>query len=212
MTDNRKAGFALIAGAIGSIVTMAIHPVAGGMMTQAQVEHLALMSGIAHSLAIASMLVLFLGLCGLTRRIAADDRIAFTALVIFAFSTVAVLIATAVSGFIIPNLIRQMAQDIPNTALWRIEIASMFQVNQAFAVIFSVTALLSIVLWSAGMFRFGRFSRALAIYGCLIPPPLAILIMIGRLPLNVHGMGLVALAMAIWFLGAGGRLLRDEPH
>lgn len=204
------AGFALIAGAVGSIITMAIHPVAGGMMSQAQVEQLALMSGIAHSLAIASWLAVFLGCWGLTRRIAASDRIAFPALVIFAFSTVAVLIATAVSGFIIPNQIRQMAHDIPNTAFWRIAISSMFQVNQAFAAIFSITALLSILLWSAGMLRCGGFSRALTVYGCLIPLPLALLIVIGRLPLNLHGMGVVALAMAIWFIGAGGTLLREE--
>jgi len=210
MTDNRKAGFALIAGAIGSIVTMAIHPVAGGLMTQAQVEHLALMSGIAHSLAMVSTLALFLGCCGLTRRIAADDRIAFTALVIFAFSMVALMIATAVSGFILPNLIRQMARDIPNTTFWRIEITSMFQVNQSFAAIFSVAALVSIVLWSAGMFRSAGFARGLAVYGCLVAPVLAVLIVIGRLPLNVHGMGAVALAMAIWFVGAGGSLLRHE--
>ena len=211
MTDNRKAGFALIAGALGSILTMAIHPVAGGPMTQAQVEQLALMSGIAHSLAMASVLALFLGCCGLSRRVAANDRLGFTALVIFAFSTVAVLIATAVSGFIIPNQIRQMAHDIPNTAFWRIAITSMFQVNQAFAGIFSVTALLAILLWSASMLQRGGFSRALTVYGCLMPLPIAILIVMGRLPLNVHGMAVVALAIAIWFVGAGGTLLQGEP-
>jgi len=211
MTDNRKAGFALITGALGSILTMAIHPVAGGMMSQAQVERLALMSGIAHSLAMVSSLALFLGCCGLARRIQASDRIGFAALVLFGFSTVAVLIATAVSGFIVPNLIRQMAHDIPNTPFWRIAIVSMFQVNQSFAAIFSVTALAAIVLWSAGMLRLGGFSRALPIYGCLVPPPLAILIVIGRLPLNVHGMGVVAFAMAIWFVGAGSMMLREAP-
>ncbi len=180
-------------------------------MTQAQVEQLALMSGFAHSLAIVSLLALFLGCCGLTRCIATDDRIAFTALVIFAFSTVAVLIATAVSGFIIPNLIRQMAHDIPNTPFWRIQITSMFQVNQAFAAVFSVAALMSVLLWSAGIFRSGRFPRGLAWYGCLVSPPLAALILIGRLPLNVHGTGIVALALAIWFLAAGAKLLREEP-
>src|SRR5581483_11061059 len=115
-------------------------------------------------------------------------------------------------GFIVPNLIRMMAHDIPNTPLWRIEINSMFQVNQAFAAIFSVGALLSILLWSVRMFRSEGFSRILAVYGCLIAVPLAVLIVIGRLPLNVHGMGAVALAMAIWFLTAGVRLLAQNRH
>lgn len=210
MTDDRKAGLALILGALGTIVTMILHPVAGGLMTQAQVERLALVSGIAHSLAIVSVLVLFLGCCGLTRRIATGDRIAFTALVTFALSIVAVLIATAVSGFIVPNLIRKMAHDIPNTPLWRIEIISMFQVNQAFAAIFSVAALVAIILWSVAMLRQKTFSRTIAVYGCIVSPLLALLIVLGRLPLNVHGMGIVALGMTIWFVGAGSGLLREQ--
>ena len=70
MTDNRKSGLALIAGSIGGIVTMAIHPSAGGPMTAAQVDRLAIVSGVAHSLALVSVLSLFLGTCGLARAIA----------------------------------------------------------------------------------------------------------------------------------------------
>ena len=41
MTDDRKSGIALIAGSLGGMVTMMIHPTAGGPMTVDQVEHLA---------------------------------------------------------------------------------------------------------------------------------------------------------------------------
>src|SRR6185437_16175062 len=210
MTDNRKAGLALILGGLGIIVTMAIHPAAGGMLTQAQVVQLARMSAITHSLGIASAVVLFLGACGLTRHMASDDHVAFTALIVFGLSIVSVSIAAAVSGFIIPNLIRQMAHDISNTPLWQIQINSMFQVNQAFAAIFSVAALLAIGLWSTGMLRRGGFSRTLAIYGCVVAPLLAVPVLSGILPLNVHGMGIVALGMAIWFVGAGGGLMQQK--
>jgi hypothetical protein len=211
MTDNRKAGFALIAGSVGAAVTMAIHPTAGGPMTPAQVDTLALTSGIAHSLAIISMLALFIGSCGLSRYIARPDRIAFTGLVLFGFSTIAALIATSVSGFIVPNLIRLMAKDAgANTVEWRIAISSMFQVNQAFAAIFSVAAIAAIVLWSASALRHRELSRPLAIYGCIVPPVLALLIIAGYLKLDVHGMAIVALAVALWFVGAGANLLRAE--
>jgi len=75
MTDNRKSGIALIAGAIGGIITMAIHPTAGAAMTPAQVDRLAIVSGIAHGRAILSVVVLFLGSCGLAKGVAAADRV-----------------------------------------------------------------------------------------------------------------------------------------
>ena len=79
MTDNRKSGCVLIAGALGLIVTMALHPIPTASLTPEQVVRLMRMSGIAHSIAMVSALLLFLGAYGLTRSIQAADRIAFAA-------------------------------------------------------------------------------------------------------------------------------------
>ena len=84
MTDNRKSGFALIAGSVGGIVTMAIHPTSAGVLTPAQFERLATVSAIAHSLAIASFVIMLLGAIGLSMRLAASDRLAFSGMVVFA--------------------------------------------------------------------------------------------------------------------------------
>src|SRR5882672_6967154 len=106
MTDDRKSGIALIAGSFGGILTMAIHPTAGGPLTPDQVARLATTSAIAHSLAMVSFVLIFLGACGLARRIAAADRIAFSGLVVYGVACVAVLIATSVSGFIVPDMMK----------------------------------------------------------------------------------------------------------
>ena len=74
MTDDLKSGIALIAGSVGGIVTMAIHPRGGGL-TADQLVHLAVRSAAAHSLAIVSFVILFLGTCGLVKRIAARYQI-----------------------------------------------------------------------------------------------------------------------------------------
>ena len=84
MTDNRKSGFALIAGSVGGIVTMAIHPTSAGVLTPAQFERLATVSAIAHSLAIASFVVMLLGAIGLSIRLTAPDRLAFSGMIVFA--------------------------------------------------------------------------------------------------------------------------------
>lgn len=211
MTDDRKAGLALIGGSLGGIVTMAIHPVGGGAMTAEQVAHLAMMSGVAHTLAMVSALLLFLGACGLTRRIAAADRTAFAGIVTFGFACVAVMVATAVSGFIVPGIMKHMARDVPEAAQqWQIVIAGIFQINQAFARIYSVSASLAIILWSVSVLRNGGLGRGLAIYGCVISALIIVGIGVGHLRLDVHGMTVVWLGQAIWFVVAGWEMKGKE--
>jgi hypothetical protein len=207
MTDNRKSGIALIAGSLGGILTMAIHPTAAGALTAEQVGHLAVASGVAHSIAMVSVLVLFLGASGLTQSIAAADRIAFAALVTFGFACVAVFIATAVSGFIVPSIMKHMVRDVATAASqWQIVIAGIFQINQAFARIYSVAASAAILLWSASALRNGGLGLGVAIYGCVIAAVTMVGVGAGHVRLDVHGMAAVWLGQAIWFVVVGYQL------
>jgi hypothetical protein len=208
MTDERKSGIALIAASVGLMLTMAVHPAgARGLLTAEQAEHLSLTSGAAHSLALVSVLLLFLGACGLTRCIAGADRISFAAIVTYGFACVAVLVAAAVSGFIVPSIVKHMVRDIPPAAhQWQIVIDSVFQINQAFARIYSVAASIAIILWSVSVLRNGGFGQAVAIYGCVISALIILGIGIGHLPLDVHGMTVVAVGQAVWFILVGYQL------
>jgi hypothetical protein len=207
MTDDRKAGIALIAGSLGIVLTMAIHPTASAPLSAEQVSHLMETSGIAHSLAMVSMLLLFLGACGLYRRIAAADRISFAAIVTFGFACVAIFIATAVSGFIIPAIMKHMVRDVPAAAhQWQIAIDSIFQINQALARIYSVAAAIAIILWSVSSMRNGGFGRGIAIYGCVISALIIVAVGVGHLGMDVHGMAVVVLGQVIWFIGVGYQL------
>jgi hypothetical protein len=211
MTDNRKAGWALIVGSTGGVVTMSIHPTGAGTMHPDQVGHLVWVSAIAHTLALVSVLLLFLGACGLTRHLAAQDRIAFAAVVTYGFAAVAVMTAGSVSGWVIPGILRLMARDAPaNEGTWRIAVAAIFQINQAMSRIYSVAAATAIVLWSACCLRQGKLSRGMAIFGCVTSPLIALLILVGHLRLNVHGMAAVMLSEVIWFVGIGVGLMWCE--
>jgi len=217
MTDDRRSGLAFLLGSLGGIVTMAIHPTVGGVLTPAQAEHLAMASEIAHTLAMISFLVLFLGTVGLTRRLAfrdsasTPDRLAIAAIVAYAFAAVALLIAAAVSGFIVPDLIRHMLRDTANASQWHIIIDGVFAFNQAFARIYSVAASLAILLWSVSAIRNGGLARGIAVYGCIAAMVLTLLIAVGHLRLNVHGMAVVVFAQVLWFVLAGVELMREKP-
>lgn len=207
MTDDRKSGIAIIAGSLGGILTMAIHPTASSSLSASQVSHLAIISAVAHSLAMLSSLSVFLGACGLVRRIAGTDRTAFAAIVTYGFACVAVLIATAVSGFIIPNIMRLKLEDVPASASqWNVVIAGIFQINQAFSRIYSVATSLAIILWSVSALLNAGLSRAIAIYGCVSAPLIILAIAVGHLRLNVHRMAIVVLVQAVWFVVVGAQL------
>jgi hypothetical protein len=207
MTDDRKAGIALIAGSLGGILTMAMHPTGRASLTPEQAVHLSVLSGTIHSLALVSVLLLFLGACGLARSIAATDRISFAAIVTFGFACVAVVIAAAVSGFVVPDIMKHMVRVDPAAAhQWQIVTYGVFQINQAFARIYSVAASMAIILWSVSALRNGRFGRGVATYGCVISALIIIGIGVGHLRLDVHGMAAVWLGQSIWFIIVGSQL------
>lgn len=162
------------------------------------------LSGPVHTLAIVSVVVLFLGACGLARRMAARDRMAFAGIVTYGFACVAIMIAGAVSGFAVPGIVKHMQRDTPSMSQqWRIVIDGIFQINQAFARIYSVAASIAIVLWCVSAMRNGEFSRGIAIYGCVVAPLIIAGVGLNHLRLDVHGMGMVALGQATWFILVG---------
>ncbi len=221
MTDNQKSGAALVAGSLGGILTMAIHPTGDTHLTSPQLDHVMALSGVAHTLAIVSYLAITLGALGLTCHLTArerpgnEDRFGVAAFVVFAFGAIALLIATGVSGFIVPSIWRHMAHDAPaDQATWHIVTVAVFQFNQTFARIYSVAAAGAILLWSTSAVRNGGLSRQVAFYGCIVAPVLVALIAVGHLQLDVHGMAIVVVAHALWFIPVGLQLYGspDQPE
>ena len=210
MTDNGKSGIALVAGSACGLVTMAIHPTAAGVATRAGYEHLALVSGAAHSIGIISVAVVFLGACGLTRRLHSSDLFfALAGLVAYGVAVVSALIAAAISGFVEPGIMLRMTRDVPAAApQWHIVIDAVFQINQAFGRIFAIAASGAVFLWSAAALRNGRLGRGLAVYGCVLAPAIIAGVLIGHLRMDVHGFTAIVVAQASWFAGAGAQLYR----
>lgn len=203
MTDNRKAGLALLCGSLGGVFAMAGHPTAG-------TSHLELLSPVAHGLAIASVWLLFLGAIGLTVFMNEADRFAIAALVAFGLATVSVLIATSISGFIVPTLLTRMSRDGAAAASqWQVVIGSFYQTNQAFSKIYSIATAVSITLWSICLLR-QRAPKGIGVYGVVASPGIAFLIFIGHLRLDIHGMIVVMLSEVVWFVCVGVWLCRSN--
>lgn len=212
MTDDRKSGIALIAGMAGSIITMALHPTAHDLGTPEHSASMMQLNIAVHSLALVCIPILFLGALGLTKYLAAPNRLAVSGLVLFGFAEVAVMIAATASGLIAPGLFHHMAADPGMADIWRAVLTLNGHLNQSFAQVYVVASSAAIVLWSAAILRSGNFSRPLGVYGCILGPLTVIAVLSGHIRLNVHGFGMLVLGQAVWFISAGALLWKEKQE
>jgi hypothetical protein len=210
MTDDRKGGLALITAAIAGLVTMALHPTGHDLLAAG--DHFApvvFLGTFVHALAIASMPVSFLGALALSRRLAAPDRLAVAAIVVYGFALAAGMAAAAVSGFVAPTIAHAIVTTTPPASeTWRTLFDFNGRLNQAFARILAVASSAAIILWSVAIVRSRSLARGAGFYGLVVGSAIVVAVGSGYLSLDVHGFGLVVLLQAIWFIAVGILLWR----
>jgi hypothetical protein len=210
MTDERRSAIALIAGSAGMIITMIFHP--GGKIAPEQLEHVIRVSIGVHSLALASIPVLFLGAWGMTRRLDGGDRLAWAGLVLFGMASIAVMNAGTLNGLVAPMLMRGIVAATPETHdVWHMLMRYNFQINQAFARLYAVGASLALVLWSVAILRYRAMGRGVGIYGIVLGLATAVAICSGLLTPDRHGFAVLIFGQAIWFLLVASRMWRIAP-
>jgi hypothetical protein len=177
MTTNRRAGLALIAGAVASLGVLIWHPTgreaAGGGYG---------ISTVVHAVAILAELTILVGAIGLTVHLRAARDTALAGFVTYAAATMSLIIAAVAAGWIDPPAAGTL--------------------NRSFATVGFGLAAVAMILWSTAMWR-TRFSRTLAVFGATA----GVFTLAGLLHgagLTLHGFGgLVMLAFIIWVAWTG---------
>src|SRR5205814_2068816 len=163
---------------------------------------------LVHSLALVSMLALFLGACGLWRRLSLSRHLAFAGLVTYGFAMIAGMITGILNGFVAPRLIYRMMTHPEAKQAWDIALHYSSDLAQSFAQVLVIASSLAILLWSIAIVRRGGLDRGLGIYGCIVAPLIMVAVLSSHIRLNVHGFGLVVLLQTVWFIVAGVQLWR----
>lgn len=211
MSDERKGGIALIAGAAGGVFVMILHPTGHDLFAPEQFERVAGVASAVHALAIASMPVAFLGGLALSLRLASADRLALAALVVYGFALAAGMSAAAIDGFATISVARRMAVASREDAEeWQRLLAFSSMLNQAFAKILAVASSVAILLWSASILKTHRLPAVFGIFGALLGAAIALAILSGNAMLDAHGFGLIVFTQSVWF-GVAGALLWRLP-
>lgn len=206
MTDAGKGGLALILSNVALLIVMALHPTGGQLAKAAgRFEAMAMLNTSVHTLAILILPLFFLGAIALTRKLAAPDRLAESALVVFGFALAAGMCAAILSGYVAPDVLRRIARAATPAAeeAWRALFRYTGMLNQAFARVLVIGSAVAILLWSVAMPR----ERLLRWYGILSSAAIILLAASGGLTLDIHGYGAVVLVQGLWFVVVGWKML-----
>lgn len=204
----RLSGWALIAGAIGMLVTLVLHPNERGLFDPAQVESVARTTIIVHSIALFALPLLFIGGLGISRRIGWDSWGAVAALIFYGFALAAMMNAIVIDGLVTPGLARAVVKAGPEqTAAWKVALTHNGLLDSAFMNVFLMASSLAIVLWSAAMVR---SARGVPIFGCLIAAATIASQVTGLLSQHLHLFFLLLIGQVIWLVINAAALCRAD--
>jgi hypothetical protein len=201
----------MIAAAIAGVLTMMVHPTGHDVLASGQFTTIAAFGQAIHVFAIITAPVAFLGALALARHMDSPNRVAITALVIYGFALVAIMIAATLSGLVAIPILQKLVEQPQPAAQWQGLASFSGLLNQGFARIYTLLASIAIALWSVPIVRTRKLPRAAGIYGLVIAPVIFVAVGSGHVRLDVHGFGAVVLLQAIWFVAVGAALYRTRP-
>ena len=199
-------GIALIVGALGGVVTMALHPTGHDLLaTASEVARRNEQVTVAtHSIALMALPILLFGFLGLSRRLGINRALVSAALIAYAFGLIAAMCATVLNGLVAPTLTRQiLTSDDATRQHLQVVLMNNDLLNQAFSKIYLTASSIAVILWSIAMFNVSRFAKWIGLAGCLFAFGFLALFFAGHLRLNVHGFGLFIFAQSLWTILVG---------
>lgn len=199
MNWNRSAAVALVIGTLAGFITMAFHPTGADVVANAATGGHNVLNVAMHLLALCGLPLILAGLLAFTVTLARRD-LAIVAFAFYVLGAVGVMIAAVASGLIAPGA----AQLVTTTGMSALSYTRL--INQSFALIYAVLTAIALVVWSAALVVGRDGFKRLAIYGLVVGPLLLILVVSGRLPLNIHGFSIVVGAQGVWCLSVASLL------
>lgn len=211
MHSGRISGAALIAGALGGVATIAIHPSGVNLGASPQdLQAAADMTRMAHGMALVSMPLMLFGFADFARRLGFQRASATAGLVFQGFAIMAVLSAGLMSGLVMGELIESAARPGHHgTSALEGQMHYTHVLNQAYAAVYTLASAAAMAAWSLGLWAAGRM-RGLAVLGAVVAIGQVLLMAFaGDDALSVHGFMLIIAAQAAWAIGVGLALWRD---
>ena len=222
MNDNRLTGLALLAGQLGLILTLSLHP--SGKITPAEVDHMVRKLIAVHSIALAALPLMILGGLGLARALSSPNRLSIAAFVFYSFAVAAMLSGIVIDGLVMPHLLPHLAEAAqaaatahasasapapPSGDAWHVLMKYNGYLDMAFVQVSMIASAVAIMVWSIVMILSKRLSRAAGIFGLI----LGVLVVVGLISGAFgaeHAISIVVFGQATWFIVVGAFLCAQQ--
>jgi len=208
---SKITGALLILGAVGTLFLMSHHPTLGTPEFHSLAEEVrgeARGNQLVHGAMIAIMLGYYFGMVLLARQVGRDRWQITLGLIFFALATAMMTLAPLMSGFLIPELAKGVAETQEGRETFRVLINMAHAMNQVFANTGVVAFGAGIALFGLALLGEEGMNRITGIAGLLVGIVLMMGMLMGHIYLDVHGMMGVAGGMGVWFALAGLLLIR----
>jgi hypothetical protein len=198
---EKKAGIALIIFTILLLLTMGLHPSGGS------IEHIINISGIiivTHSIAILSVPFGWIGFWGLTRKLGTDHFGSMLAFAIGSLGLIAVVLAAATNGLILPIFLQHYKDATPETLTAINPILRYgFAINLAFDYIYTAAFCLAILSWSVSILLTRKMAQWMGWLGIAMAVIGAGIFISGVAVNNLLGFRIFATIIMVWSLIIG---------
>lgn len=213
---DRFSPYFIGVGAVLSVAFMAHHPSVGSAditNAVAEMSREAAISAWAHGGLIVVIAVMLLGFIGLSDFLGFRFLRVRAATLVYGLGVILMMGAALVSGFIVTGLASAYVGE-PDSVLQSLQPALRlcYQVNQTLAKAGTVALSAAILLWSWVLLGESRGARAVGVLGILVGAVPALMLFMGHLRLNVHGMGAVVLGEAVWSVAVAVWLFRQPAR
>jgi len=190
------------------VFTMVLHPAGGS------VEHLINITGVivvTHAIAILSLPFGWIGFLGLTRKIGIDHLGAQLGLGMISLALVAVMLAAATNGLVLPIFLQHYKAASPE-AIAAIKPIMQYSsaVNHAFDYIYTGTFCLAILCWSITMLITRSFPAWIGWLGIALPIITVSIFIAGVAVNNLQGLRIFVSSIVVWLVLTGLVLYKQE--
>lgn len=207
-SSEKNAGLALIAFTVLLIFTMGLHPAGGSVQHLIRITNLII---ITHAIAIFSIPFGWMGFWGLTKKLGANRFGPMLGFAMISLGLVAVMIAAATNGIIMPIFLQHYKDATPETIdSIRPVLRYSFAINGAFDYIYTGAFCTAILCWSITILRTKLLAAWLGWLGIAIAIGAVIVFFAGVQAHSLQGFRLFVTSIVIWVLLVAIALYRDK--
>jgi hypothetical protein len=208
MHSNKVHGAVLMASTLVLFVMVGMHPSRIPADSHEALEHLRLVAGFAHALAVVGVWLSLWGLAGFSQVLGITRPRVVAALTAFVLPAAALCVAAMLDGFVIPELAKGLvgADAAHQAEIWSL-VRFCVLIASAITRLYLFAVALAIVLWSWEAMRAG-FGRALLWVSLAIAALAIALCFGGPTFVTVHELMLLVIGQSVWMVWVGVLLWR----